>query len=68
MRYTFFELPLTQLTLKIVFFYKTWFLNKSSKTSRCRINFASPFSTNTSAGFKRLLKLLLISKPYAPAL
>ena len=42
--------------------------NRSSKVSRLRINFNSPLFTSTSAGRVLELNLLLISKPYAPAL
>ena len=42
---------------------KTWFFRRSSNTSLFLINIALPSFTITSAGLKRLLKLLLISKP-----
>jgi hypothetical protein len=45
--------------------YITCPLNKSSNTSLFLITFASPFSIITSAGRKRLLKLLLVSNYYA---
>ena len=44
-----------------------WFVSKSSNTSRLLIKWNTPSFTKTSAGLYRLLKLLLISKPYAPA-
>ena len=47
------------------FNYRTssWFLKRSSNTSGFLMSFASPSFTSTSAGFKRELKLLDISKP-----
>ncbi len=41
----------------------TWFFSRSSIVSRLRIRLALPSFTSTSAGFRRLLKLLDISKP-----
>ncbi len=55
--------PLYSLILSSHHNTSTWLRNRSSNSSRFLIKKALPSFTNTSAGFRRELKLLLISKP-----
>gem|GEM_PF-5825083 len=47
----------------LVIYSTTWFFSRSSNRSLLLISLATPSFTITSAGLKRLLKLLLISNP-----